>query len=178
MSPNNRTGNAKLRNVFSIFVNENGTAMIEAVLVLPLLIIIVVGILQFAIAMNIYMTATSAAVAGVQVFDTYRGIPNSYTAATTAAKNAMQLAAWKIATSDISISLWVNSSPCSADSSCDLALTNNGPPGSGGAGSSTKIQVQVNCRGLNLLPTMPFLTTSLSLPSLCPVIVQLNGVVQ
>jgi TadE-like protein len=128
------------KNAWKLVTNEEGAALIEAVFVLPLLIFMVIAALQFSITMNIYMTATSAAAAGLKVFDAYRGITGSYTAATNAATNAAKLSAWKIAASDISVSLWVNSSACSTDTACDAALTSNGPPGTGGPGSSTKFR--------------------------------------
>lgn len=149
--------------------DEVGSAVAEAAIVLPLLITVVLAAIQYSITMNIYMTATSAAAAGLQAFDTYRGISNSYAAATTAATTAAQLAAWKVASADVTVQLWVGSTQCSSNSACDLLLTNNGPPGSGGPGALTKIQVQIACNGLNFLP---------ALPSFCPVVVNMNGVVQ
>jgi Flp pilus assembly protein TadG len=169
---------SRVRRSINLKIDNAGAVAVEAAIVLPFLIYVVLGGVQFSIIMNTYITATAAAAAGLQAFNTYRDITGSYTAATTVAMNAAKLSAWKIASSDISFRVWVAGTQCSGDSACDNLLSTNGPPGSGGQGGETKFEVQMACRGLNLLPSMPVLRGTLTLPSLCPVIVQLSGAVQ
>jgi Flp pilus assembly protein TadG len=168
----------KLRRIRKACSDETGSVLIEAGLVIPLLIFVALGAIQFSIVMNLYATATSAAAAGIQTFDTYRNIPGAYTASVNAATTAAQLTAWKMASSDISFQFWVGSTSCTLTACDSLLATGAADPSKGTTGSPTKIQVSLNCRGLNLLPAMPFLGKTLSLPSLCPVVVQMSGAIQ
>lgn len=155
--------------LFALMRDRDGGVALEAAVVLPVLLVLALGILQFGIIMNIYMTATAAAAAGLQTFSVMRGISGSYNATVTAAKNAAQLAAWRVSATDVTVSVYVNGTACATDTSCDLALTNAAPPSTGGAGGTTKVGVTVACTGLRFLH---------SLPSMCPITTEIQGIVQ
>jgi Flp pilus assembly protein TadG len=149
--------------------DEDGAVAVEASLVLPVLLLLALGILQFGIIMNTYMTATSAASAGLQTFSVMRGISGSYTAALAAAKSAALRSIWNVSSSDVSVSFLVNGSSCASDTACDLALTNAAPPSTGGAGGTSQVSISIACKGLKFLP---------ELPVMCPVNAMLQGTVQ
>jgi Flp pilus assembly protein TadG len=149
--------------------NEDGSVAVEASVVLPVLMLLALGVLQFGFVINMYMTATSAASAGLQTFAVMRGVSGSYNAAVAAAKNVASRAAWKVAAADIAVTLTVNGTTCTTDTGCDLALAAGGPPSTGGAGGTSEVNVSIACKGLKFLP---------ALPVMCPVAAKLQGPVQ
>jgi Flp pilus assembly protein TadG len=168
----------KFRCIRETYSDETGSVMVEAGFVIPLLIFVALGAIQFSIIMNLYATATSAAAAGLQTFNTYRAVAGAYTAGVNAATTAAKLTAWKMSSSDISIQFWIGTTSCTG-TSCDTLLAANVPdPVKGTAGAPTKVEVQLACKGLNLLPSLPSVGGILKIPSLCPVIVQMSGVIQ
>jgi Flp pilus assembly protein TadG len=155
--------------ISALVTSEEGSVAVEASVVLPVLLMLALGILQFGIIMNTYMTATSAAAAGLQSISVMRGISGSYTAALNAAKAAATRSIWNVPSSDVSVSFSVNGSSCASDTACDLALTSAAPPSSGGAGGTSQVSISIACKGLRFLP---------ELPVMCPVNAVLQGTVQ
>jgi Flp pilus assembly protein TadG len=68
--------------------NERGQTMTELALVLPVLVVLVLGIAQFGVAFNNYVTLTDAARAGARVGAVSRNSSSPTSACTTAVRNA------------------------------------------------------------------------------------------
>lgn len=149
--------------------DEEGSVATEAAFVLPVLMLLAFGILQFGFILNIYMTATTAAAVGLQTLSVMRGVSGSYNATVAAAKNTAVLSACKVQAADVTVNVLINGTACTTNSACDTALAAAAPPSTGGAGGTSEVSVTIACTGLQLLP---------SLPVMCPITSDLKGVVQ
>ena len=146
--------------------DDEGSVLVEAAVTLPLFTLLVMGIVEIGLVINIYMNLTMAAATGLQTFSLMRGIPGSYTASVNAAKNSALNSAWKLSSNDIKVDLFVAGAPCTS-STCDLALSNGAPPSTGGAGATTSIIVQYPCASFQIYNL---------LPNFCPMKVQMSGI--
>jgi Flp pilus assembly protein TadG len=72
----------------SILRKQDGQAMVELAFVLPILIMVMLGIVQFGIVFNNYVTLTDAARAGARRAAVSRQDPNRDSAVITAVKNS------------------------------------------------------------------------------------------
>lgn len=156
--------------LFKVLKDEEGSALVEGAIVLPVFVLIVMGIMEIGLVINIYMNLSMAAASGLQTFSVMRGVSGSYTRASTAAKNSAVNAAWKISPNDLTINLSVAGIACSSDAACDLALTNGAPPSTGGPGATTAISVQYPCGNSLQIYSL--------LPNFCPMSVQMSGIEQ
>jgi Flp pilus assembly protein TadG len=68
--------------------NQDGQAMVEFVLVAPILLLLIFGIIQFGIVFNNYMTLTDAVRAGARQAAVSRTLPDPVGAATNRVKSA------------------------------------------------------------------------------------------
>lgn len=101
--------------------DARGVAAVEFAILVTLLMMILMGIVQFGIAINNYMTLTNAAEAGAQTLSQGRGTSTPYTAAS----NAMQAAAggmWSAITGASLMHMYVNGTECTTDTACSTAL--------------------------------------------------------
>ncbi|QDG67832.1 pilus assembly protein [Pseudarthrobacter sp. NIBRBAC000502772] len=80
--------------------NERGAAAVEFAILLPLLLMLVLGTIEFGRAYNAQITLTNAARDGVRVM----AIANNPADAKTAAKNAAASVSTAIPTSDVTLS--------------------------------------------------------------------------
>lgn len=94
--------------------SERGAAAVEFAILLPLLLMLVLGTIEFGRAYNAQITLTNAARDGVRVM----AINNDPTAAKTAAKNAAASVSSTIPTSDITLS----TSTCSTGNQVTLTI--------------------------------------------------------
>lgn len=94
--------------------SERGAAAVEFAILLPLLLMLVLGTIEFGRAYNAQITLTNAARDGVRVM----AINNDPTAAKTAAKNAAASVSTTIPTSDITLS----TSTCSTGNQVTLTI--------------------------------------------------------
>ena len=68
--------------------NEQGQTMVEFALVLPIILLILFGVIQFGIAFNHYLTVTDAVRAGARKAAVSRHDPNGQAAAVQAARKS------------------------------------------------------------------------------------------
>ena len=97
----------------------DGSALVEFTLVVPLLITLFVGILQFGMLLNGYVMLTSATSAGARTFAISRGANTPYTTAV----NQIHSAAANLTSGSITITFAVNGAACTDDGTCKTALT-------------------------------------------------------
>jgi Flp pilus assembly protein TadG len=105
-----------------------GTVAIEFALVLPLLLTILLGIVQFALIFNNISVLTNAAAAGALVFSQGRSLPSS--APYSATVTQIQSAAASLVQANLTITTSVQGASCTGDSGCLTALRNAYPGGS------------------------------------------------
>jgi Flp pilus assembly protein TadG len=106
-----------------------GTVAIEFALVLPLLLTLLLGIVQFSLIFNNISVLTNATAAGALVFSQGR----SLTAPRSAAVTQIQTAAASLVQADLTITTSVQGASCTGDSGCLTALNAN----TGGSASVT-----------------------------------------
>lgn len=94
---------------------ERGAVAVEFAILLPLLLMLVLGTIEFGRAYNAQITLTNAARDGVRVM----AITNVPADAKTAAKNAAASVSTSIATSDVTLS----TTTCSTGSQVTLTIT-------------------------------------------------------
>ncbi|MCQ6271389.1 pilus assembly protein [Pseudarthrobacter sp. R1] len=97
--------------------SERGAAAVEFAILLPLLLMLVLGTIEFGRAYNAQITLTNAARDGVRVM----AIANDPTSAKTAAKNAAASVSTTIPTSDITLS----TNACSIGAQVTLTIKYN-----------------------------------------------------
>ncbi|TLM85467.1 pilus assembly protein [Pseudarthrobacter sp. NamE2] len=97
--------------------SERGAAAVEFAILLPLLLMLVLGTIEFGRAYNAQITLTNAARDGVRVM----AIANDPTAAKTAAKNAAASVSTSISDADITLSTNV----CSTGNQVTLSINHN-----------------------------------------------------
>ena len=97
--------------------SERGAVAVEFAILLPLLLMLVLGTIEFGRAYNAQITLTNAARDGVRVM----AIANDPTAAKTAAKNAASGVSTAIPTSDVTLS----TETCSTGSQVTLTISYN-----------------------------------------------------
>ena len=95
--------------------NERGAVAVEFAILLPLLLMLVLGTIEFGRAYNVQITLTNAARDGVRVM----AITNVAADAKAAAKNAAASVSTSIATSDVTLS----TTTCSTGSQVTLTIT-------------------------------------------------------
>lgn len=109
---------------------QRGAAAVEFALVVPLLLVLLFGVMQFGWLMNSYLMVNQATSSGSRLFSTQRGYDNPCTAAFTAVTSA----APGLNTASISMSCSVNGAAacstcsggsCANDANCKTQLTSN-----------------------------------------------------
>lgn len=97
--------------------NQRGGAAVEFALVLPILLALLFGTVQFGWLVNNYVTLTNAASLGARLLASERGYATPYTDTQQAILNST--ASLKSA---LTITMSVGGSTCSSDSACASAL--------------------------------------------------------
>lgn len=115
--------------LLNVAKDQVGAAMVEFAIVLPLLMIVLLGIVQFAIFFYQYVVVENAAAVGVRQFVASRplGCPsttNPPATPYTSAVSAIQGASGGLASAQVTMSLSVAGTTCTSDSSCGTALCN------------------------------------------------------
>lgn len=161
--------------------DERGGVMVEAAIVFPVLILLMLGIFQVAIYSTISTGTLSAALVGSQSLAAARGGTAIAANVGNAAVSALQASSiWKIAPKDITVKLYVDGALCSTcigataststcTGTCDTALTNAAPDPATAKYKMSSVSVQTNCSGI---------TFAKSIPLACPITSQVYGVVQ
>jgi Flp pilus assembly protein TadG len=109
----------------------SGAAAVEFALIVPVLLLIMLGTFVFGIAFVNYIMVTNAADAGTLQLTVSRGDSTPYTDTV----NAIYASAPALTKAQLTISLTVNGTACSSDSTCQTALT----PASAGQAASVKV---------------------------------------
>jgi Flp pilus assembly protein TadG len=99
--------------------DASGAAAVEFALIVPVLLLIMLGTFVFGIAFVNYIMVTSAADAGTLQLTVSRGDSTPYTDTV----NAVYASAPNLTKANLTISLTVNGTGCSSDSTCQTALT-------------------------------------------------------
>lgn len=100
--------------------DPSGAAAVEFALVAPVYLVLVVGGLIFALAFSNYLSVTNAAYAGASQLIISRGQTTPYTTTV----SAVDTAAGNLTTANLTITITVNGTTCSSDTTCENALTN------------------------------------------------------
>jgi Flp pilus assembly protein TadG len=117
----NRAISALIHRTCGVAKDCTGTAAIEFALVLPLLLTIMMGIIQFALIFNNISVLTNATAAGGLVFSQSRGLPTPYTTTVTDVQSAAQT----LVLTNLTITTSVQGAVCSTDAACLTALNTN-----------------------------------------------------
>jgi Flp pilus assembly protein TadG len=116
-SPDQRQAGFREDEVQQMQNNERGAAAVEFAILLPLLLMLVLGTIEFGRAYNAQITLTNAARDGVRVM----AIANDPAGAKTAARNAAASVSTTIANSDVTLSTTV----CSTGNQVTLTIKYN-----------------------------------------------------
>jgi Flp pilus assembly protein TadG len=138
-------------------LGEKGVAAVEFALVLPLLILLLMGIVQFGLVLATYVQVTNAAGVGAMTFAISRSDTKPYTDSV----SAIEAAAPSLTPANLTMTFSVNGTACSTDSACSTALTNAAP--SGGALTPASVTVTYPCG--SMLTGYTFWTSSCQLSS-------------
>jgi len=114
--------------------NESGAAAVEFGLVMPMLLMVLLGIIQFGMTINNYLELTDAVRSGARALAIGRSSSTPYTTAI----SAINTSAANLTSSGITKTLTVNGSTCTSDSQCatDLATA---------AGKSATVTATYSC---------------------------------
>lgn len=96
-----------------------GSTLVELALILPILVLMILAAVQYGWLMMSMNMLTSATAAGVQVLSTERGFSTPHTDTL----NQIYAAAPALSRTDMTVTLLIDSSVCTSDDSCALALS-------------------------------------------------------
>jgi Flp pilus assembly protein TadG len=96
-----------------------GVAAIEFAFLAPVLFMLLVGTAKFGLALNNYVMLTEAVADGARQLALGRGAANSYTTTT----NQVKSTASNLTAANLTITLSVNGTACTSDSTCQTALS-------------------------------------------------------
>ena len=116
--------------------NRDGGAAVEFALVLPILLFILTGIIQFGIALNNYLEVTDSARNGARTLAISRSVSTPWTNT----RSAVTASAANLTSASITTTISIAGTACTSDATCQTALTAN-------AGGSATVQVQYPCLG-------------------------------
>jgi Flp pilus assembly protein TadG len=102
-----------------------GTASIEFALVAPLLLLLVLGMCQFGITLNQYLTLTNAVRSGSRQLSIDRGAATPWTDTI----NQIYASAPNLTQASLTITMSVNGTACTSDATCKAALLAAGATG-------------------------------------------------
>lgn len=154
--------------LLNVAKDQVGAAMVEFAIVLPLLLVVLVGIVQFAIFFYQYVIVENAAATGARMFVMNRPLacPSSATCPGTDGcpytntQSALQTASGGLDWSSVTYSMSANGSTCTSDSTCSTNLC-NAYFATGTFSSAQTASVTVSYPCLTLLPAN-------WAPSFCP----------
>jgi Flp pilus assembly protein TadG len=97
---------------------EDGSAAVEFAIVLPLLLLVVLGVIQFGVTLTNYEQLTDGVRLAARQLAMGRSSTTPYTAVTTALQNGTPGLKW----ANIAYTVTVNGSTCNTDATCSAAL--------------------------------------------------------
>jgi Flp pilus assembly protein TadG len=144
------------RRLFDVASDHTGSVLVEFTLVLPVLLFLILGLAQFGLIFYDYILVTNAAATGAREFSISRLDTTAYSDTV----SAINSAATNL--SGLTVSLSVNGTACTTNSSCQTALQNayvaaTIPP------EPVKVTVSYACSSNSIIPT-----TLISLAGVCP----------
>jgi len=146
----------KLRPVVDAARDREGAAAVEFALVLPALLLMMFGIINFGIALNQYLELTDGVREGGRTFAISRSSATPYTSTTTAITSA----AANLTAGSITITVQVNGVACTTNAGCSTALT--AAPG-GAATVIATYPVNLNFLAFNYAPSANLTSTTTDL---------------
>jgi Flp pilus assembly protein TadG len=141
---------------FDVARDQSGTALVEFTFVLPVVLFLLLGMLQFGIIFYNYVLVTRATEIGVRTLSISRLDPNAYTHV----EATINQAATNI--SGLTIAMSVNGTACSSNSGCQTALqsAHNAfavPP------QPVSVTVSYSCSSTSIMPA-----DLINLTGICP----------
>jgi Flp pilus assembly protein TadG len=121
-------------------VGERGSVAIEFAVLLPVLLLVLLGAIQFGLLLRNYVMLTNAVNVGAMQFAISRSDTTPYTDTV----NAIKAAAPTLTPGSLAITLSVNGTTCATDSACSTALT-AAAPSSGGSLQPAAVTVTYPC---------------------------------
>jgi Flp pilus assembly protein TadG len=118
---NRATARANHRPRRTLARDRAGTAAVEFALVLPALLMILVGIIQFGVALNNYLELTDAVQAGDRNLAISRSSVNAATPYSTTI-TVIDNAAANLTAGSITTTISINGTACTTDSGCQTAI--------------------------------------------------------
>ena len=109
------------RRLPSLANDRAGAAAVEFALILPALLIILVGIIQFGVALNNYLELTDAVRAGARTLAISRSSVNAATPYSTTI-TAIDSSAANLTSGSITTTISINGTACTNDSGCQTAI--------------------------------------------------------
>jgi Flp pilus assembly protein TadG len=141
-------------------LGEKGTTTIEFAILLPALILLLMGTVEFGLVLANYIQVTNAAGVGAMQFSISRSDTTPYTDTV----SAIKAAAPSLTPANLTTTFSVNGTACSTDSACSTALTNAAP--SGGTLTPASVTVAYPCgsmlTGYTFWPTTCQLSTTMT----------------
>jgi Flp pilus assembly protein TadG len=134
-------------------LDESGAMAVEFALVGPILLVILLGILQFGVTLNNYLELTD----GVRVGGRTLAIGRATSTPLTSVTNAVRSAAANLTPGSITITASINGASCASDSACTTALAS-------AVGGSATVTASYPCdldvMGVNFAPHCTLTSTT------------------
>lgn len=157
VSKNSRaTTGAAWRPAHAAASDDAGTAAVEFALILPALLMILLGIVQFGLTLNNYLELTDGVREGGRTFAVSRSSSTPYTSAT----GAVTSSAPNLTAGSITTTISVNGTACATDSACTTALA--AAPG-GAASVTSTYPCNLTVMAVNFAPGCTLTSTTTDL---------------
>ncbi len=133
--------------------DRDGASAVEFALLAPILLMLAVGMAQFAIGLNQYIILTEAVRDGARLLSIARGSTTPYTSTV----NQVKSSAGTLTTSSLNITTTVNGTACATDTACQTALSSaSGAAAAVSASYPCKLQVM----GINFVSNCTLSSTT------------------
>ena len=132
----------------AVLGDHSGAQAVEFALIAPLLLTLIMGIIQFSITLNNYIELTEAVRTGARNLAISRAMSSATPYTTTVAD--IGASAGNLTASSITVTMSVNGTSCTSDSTCTTALST-------AAGDTAAVTATYPCNltvmGVNFLPS-------------------------
>jgi Flp pilus assembly protein TadG len=136
------------RDVRGLLRDHSGAQAVEFALIAPLLLMLIMGIIQFSITLNNYIELTEGVRTGARNLAISRAMASATPYSTTVSN--ISASAGNLTAANITVTISVNGTACTTDSGCATAL-------SAAAGETASVTATYPCNltvmGVNFLPT-------------------------
>jgi len=142
-----------IRRSLHIARDTAGASAVEFALLAPILLVLAVGIAEFGLVLNNYVMLTTGVADGARTLSLSRGSSTPFTTTV----NTVKSSANNLAGSSISVTVKVNGTACTTDTTCQTAL-------SSAAGQAAAVTATYPCSlivmGVNYLPSCTLSATT------------------